>query len=59
LALGNEGDLDVSLPKSLENHTIYRRFGDGIVVLLMIVIVGISCVVTHHKSLCTSDLKAD
>jgi apolipoprotein N-acyltransferase len=59
LALGNEGVLDVSLPKSLENHTIYRRFGDGIVVLLMIVIVGISCVVTHHKSLCTSDLKAD
>ena len=49
LALGREGVLDVPLPRALKNQTIYRRFGDSIVAFLMIVIVGLSSVVTRHK----------
>jgi apolipoprotein N-acyltransferase len=49
LALGRQGVLDVSLPKPLKNQTIYRRFGDSIVVILMIIIAGLSSVVTRIK----------
>ena len=42
LDLGSEGILDVLLPKALKNQTLYRRFGNGAVVLLMIVIVALS-----------------
>jgi apolipoprotein N-acyltransferase len=42
LDLGSEGVLDVSLPKSLKNQTLYGRFGDGILALLMIVILSLS-----------------
>ena len=49
LALGSKGVLDVFLPKALENKTIYRRFGDIIVALLMIVIVGLSIIMNRLK----------
>ncbi len=42
LDLGSEGILDVALPKALKNRTLYGRFGDGILVLMMVAIVGLS-----------------
>jgi apolipoprotein N-acyltransferase len=57
LALGSEGVLDVSLPKALKTQTIYRRFGDGILVLITIVVVGVFSIVTRHKPSRPTDVK--
>jgi apolipoprotein N-acyltransferase len=50
LALDSEGILDVDLPKALKSQTLYRRFGDAIVALMMIVCVGFATVGRGRKT---------
>ena len=50
LALDSEGVLDVDLPKALKSQTLYGRFGDAIVALMMIVYVGFAAVGRGHKT---------
>ena len=50
LALDSEGVLDVDLPKALKLQTLYGRFGDAIVALMMIVCVGFAAVGRGHKT---------
>ena len=50
LALDSEGVLDVDLPKALKSQTLYGRFGDAIVALMMIVCVGFAAVGRGHKT---------
>lgn len=48
LGLGVEGVLDVGLPHRLTGQTIYARFGD-LIVLLMVLICGVSLIHLRHK----------